>query len=129
MFKIGPKIHTHNCCCDEACSCHSPQHSHQNCTCCCCNEEPKVDKFERAQVDKPSLKKALPLGAVAGLASAGLVVAASNILSKVSKKNPITSVIATGVGLGVATGVINGTLANAASKQSAQEQQNKVLIG
>ncbi len=122
MFKIGPKIHS-NCCCEEGCSCHSPQHVHQSCSCCCCHEEPKVDKFEKAQIDKVSLKKVLPLGAVAGLASAALVVAASNVISKVAKTKPFTSAIAAGVGLGVATGVINGTIANAASKQISQEQK------
>lgn len=127
MFKIGPKLHNHSCCCEEGCSCHSQNNVHQHCSC-CCHEEPKPDKFERAHVDKPSLKKALPLGAVAGLASAGLVIAASNILSKISTKSPVTTAIATGVGLGVATGVINGTLSNAPSKQ-AHEQEKKVLIG
>ena len=127
MFKIGPKVHTQCCCCDGGCSCHASAPSHQHCSCCC--EDSKPDKFEKTQVDKPSLKKALPLGAIAGLASAGLVVAASNVLSKMSKKSPLTTVVATGVGLGVASGVINGTLANAASKQAANEQQNKVLIG
>jgi len=127
MFKIGPKIYNNHCC-EEGCSCHKAQHQiHQNCSC-CCNEEPKADKFEKVYVDKPSLKKVLPLGAVAGLASAGLVVAASNILAKVTKKSPLTTVIATGVGLGVATGVINGTLANTASKQL-HEQEKKSLIG
>ena len=129
MFKIGPKIHS-TCCCEEGCSCHKPQqHSHQNCTCCCCHEEPKTDKFEKTQIDKVSLKKVLPLGAVAGLASAALVVAASNVVSKVAKTKPLTSAIAAGVGLGVATGVINGTIANAASRQIEQEQDKKVLIG
>ncbi|MBR1908221.1 hypothetical protein IJ818_04735 [bacterium] len=128
MFKIGPKLHTQHCCCDEACSCHKPQpHTHQHCTCCCCHEEPKADKFEKTQVDKPSLKKALPLGAAAGLASAGLVMIASNIVAKAAQSKPITSAIAAGVGLGVATGVINGTLANAASKQAAQEQKQVII--
>jgi len=120
MFKIGPKIHSNNCCSGESCSCHT-KHVHQNCSCCCCHEEPIADKFEKAKVDKVSLKKVLPLGAVAGLASAALVVAASNIISKAAK--PFTSAIAAGIGIGVATGVINGTLANAASKQSSQEQK------
>ncbi len=129
MFKIGPKLHTHNCCCDETCSCCKPQtHVHNHCSCGCC-EDAKADKFERIQVDKPSLKKALPLGAVAGLASAALVVAAGNVISKVVKTKPFTSAIAAGVGLGVAAGVINGTIVNAASKQLEQEQQKQILIG
>ncbi len=122
MFKIGPKIHS-NCCCEEGCSCHTPQHVHQNCSCCCCNEEPMADKFERINIDKPSLKKVLPLGAAVGLVSAGLVMAASNLISKVAKIKPYTSAAAAGIGLGVAAGVINGTIANAASKQISHEQK------
>lgn len=122
MFKITPKV-THNC----NCGCNSVEQKNVKqhaCNCTCCSQ-PQEDKFEKTQVDKISLKKALPLGAVAGLASAGLVMVANGLLNKALKtSNGLATTIAVGVGIGVANGVINGTIANIATKQALEERNS-----
>lgn len=128
MLKIAPKV-IHNCKCGCAEHNHAPRQQACNCGCC---SQPQEDKFEKSQVDKISLKKALPLGAVAGLASAGLVMVANGLLNKALKTdNGLATTIAVGVGIGVANGVINGTLANMATRQAMEEQnaqKQRVLI-
>lgn len=122
MLKVGPKVnHSCNCNCAE----HNQIKKQHTCSCGCCSQ-PQEDKFEKsqAQVDKLSLKKALPLGAVAGLASAGLVMIANGLLNKALKtSNGLATTVAVGVGIGVANGVINGTIANIATKQAMEEQK------
>lgn len=122
MFKITPKV-THNCNC--GCNCVEQKSLKQHaCNCACCSQ-PQEDKFEKTQVDKISLKKALPLGAVAGLASAGLVMVANGLLNKALKtSNGLATTIAVGVGIGVANGVINGAIANIATKQALEERNS-----
>lgn len=128
MLKIAPKV-IHNCNCGCVEHNHAPRQQACNCGCC---SQPQEDKFEKSQVDKISLKKALPLGAVAGLASAGLVMVANGLLNKALKTDSgLATTIAVGVGIGVANGVINGTLANMATRQAMEEQnaqKQKVLI-
>ena len=122
MLKVGPKVnHSCNCNCAE----HNQIKKQHTCSCGCCSQ-PQEDKFEKsqAQVDKLSLQKALPLGAVAGLASAGLVMVANGLLNKALKtSNGLATTVAVGVGIGVANGVINGTIANIATKQAMEEQK------
>lgn len=128
MFKIGPKM-THNCSCNKA-----NQAPQQHVCTCSCHSQVQNDSFEKTkpQTDKISLKKALPLGAVAGLASAGLVMIGNEFLNKALKtSHGLATTIAVGVGIGVANGVINGTIANMATKQAMAEndvQNKKELI-
>lgn len=122
MLKVGQNV-AHNC----HCNCCEPkttikqQHS---CACGCCSQ-PREDTFEKEPISKVSLKKALPVGAVAGLASAGLVMLGNELLNKVFKSNRgLATTVAVGVGIGVANGVINATLTNQALKR---EQQKEII--